>query len=687
MWSSFFFAVAVGAAILYLPGYFMAKSLRLSSFSALMVAPLVTVAVYEILAILYSKVGMSCSWITLSVPLFGAGILLYVASGLFRKSLSHKARGSKGEGSRIAENAILAIAYLSVSVVVALVFFVLPLDGPLSFNQDHDNVHHLNLIRAFVNSGDYSPLTAGWCYQDSIVSPYLSVGGFYPAAWHAVNALLVDFMDVPIPISVNAINFLVIAVVFPLSVCFLNKTLFPENRLIQLCGAFVALAFAAFPWNFLTFGPLYPNLFGMSLLPASVALFVRLIEREKISGAFRDSLLFLLSLVSLAFAHTNSVFSLAIILIPYCIYCILAGRGIVGFIPELTFRKKLLFSIAFMALVLVAWSVLQRISFLQAVVSFRWPSYAAPEQELINIIVLAYKEPFAQIVLSVVLLVGLVTSLSRKRQEWLVASYVLSCVLVFVSATSDGFLKGFLTGFWYTDPVRLAANAVLVAIPLSSIGLASLVEKIGNVLPDSLRCFVPSSSGKVFVPAAAVICSLFVIVNCYPNYQLPGRYYVHTAFGSIEEKLYEINNATRSNLLSPEEKDFLDEVKGIVGDSLVVNSPEDGSFFGYALDDLNVYYRSAGLRDFSNQTAESDSIRLELDELAEDEGVKEAVDSTGAKYVLLLDQGGAITADRHTYGYYNPDEWSGLNAISDETPGLSLILSEGDMRLYEIRVN
>lgn len=31
-----------------------------------------------------------------------------------------------------------------------------------------------------------------------------------------------------------------------------------------------------------------------------------------------------------------------------------------------------------------------------------------------------------------------------------------------------------------------------------------------------------------------------------------------------------------------------------------------------------------------------------------------------------------------------PDTWSGVYAIKDDTPGFELLLSEGDMRLYRI---
>ena len=33
---------------------------------------------------------------------------------------------------------------------------------------------------------------------------------------------------------------------------------------------------------------------------------------------------------------------------------------------------------------------------------------------------------------------------------------------------------------------------------------------------------------------------------------------------------------------------------------------------------------------------------------------------------------------------YEPDKWAGVAAVGDDTPGLEVVLSEGDMRLYRV---
>ena len=73
-----------------------------------------------------------------------------------------------------------------------------------------------------------------------------------------------------------------------------------------------------------------------------------------------------------------------------------------------------------------------------------------------------------------------------------------------------------------------------------------------------------------------------------------------------------------------------------------------------------------------------------MNNIATDKAVQEAVDTIGAKYVIKLDQGDqGVRKNRYLFTY---DEtlWEGIDSIDDTTPGLELMLSEDDMRLYKI---
>ena len=78
------------------------------------------------------------------------------------------------------------------------------------------------------------------------------------------------------------------------------------------------------------------------------------------------------------------------------------------------------------------------------------------------------------------------------------------------------------------------------------------------------------------------------------------------------------------------------------------------------------------------------AIRLRLDEMMDNPNVREAVRHIGAEYVLLLDQGEDEGENRQRFWSYFPDQWAGIENVTGETPGFSIILSEGDMSLLKI---
>ena len=81
--------------------------------------------------------------------------------------------------------------------------------------------------------------------------------------------------------------------------------------------------------------------------------------------------------------------------------------------------------------------------------------------------------------------------------------------------------------------------------------------------------------------------------------------------------------------------------------------------------------------------------RLADGKVADFEGpsdVKAAVDYTGAKYLIKLDNGATFKKGTWLTRYTEKKHkaWSGVDAVNDKTPGFTVVLSKGDMRLYEI---
>ena len=99
---------------------------------------------------------------------------------------------------------------------------------------------------------------------------------------------------------------------------------------------------------------------------------------------------------------------------------------------------------------------------------------------------------------------------------------------------------------------------------------------------------------------------------------------------------------------------------------------------------MNTLFRDIGL---TGRTRSADIIRTRLNEFATNEMVHEAVQETGAQYVLQLDRHVPF-AEGTWLWQYTEDQvpgWFGINSVDDDTPGFTPVLSDGEeMRLYRI---
>ena len=71
-----------------------------------------------------------------------------------------------------------------------------------------------------------------------------------------------------------------------------------------------------------------------------------------------------------------------------------------------------------------------------------------------------------------------------------------------------------------------------------------------------------------------------------------------------------------------------------------------------------------------------------LNSVSSDVGVVDSLKANNIHYLILLDAGrsdGGLYSDP-----YKESEWEGIASVTDETPGFKVLLSEDDMRLYEI---
>lgn len=691
MWDTFVLAVLLGVLFVYVPGYMVLRACAAQRIVALVCAPLVTVAAYSLLPIVYEAIGLACSWETLVLPVFGFGVLVYaVRRGAARfggRGAAHTEDAVGGEllsrETRRFDWLCLGL-YAAVGAVVVGCVFAGTFDNAYSFVQEFDNVHHLNTIRAFVDSGVWSSIPST-LYPENITAfePPFSSEAFYPSAWHCIASLLVDALGVPVALGANALNFILCAIVLPLCMFLLMSALFADKRCIVFFGAFATLAFIAFPWRFLAWGPLLPNLAAFALLPVVLFCFVSALSCSASKHArIVFGCLFLVGLLDFAFTQPNAAFSTGVLLIPFCVdrIVLLCDSRPSG--SRLAFPGAKAFALALFAVAVAAvWIVLFNVPFVHQVVTYSWPSSASVPQALANILTFASMDTVSQPVLGALVLAGFVFVLAKKRYRWVAGSYAIAGFLYVIALSFDGPLKQLLTGFWYTDAMRIAATMVLVAIPLAGAGLYTvgigLVRVIGRLRGAAAKPVVRYG-------AFAIVALAFTAANFYPGYMQAEQQGPTSAFSEQNNFLKVAYSLSGPKLYGSEEIEFVEKVKAAVPEgSLILNEPNDGSVFAYGANGLNVYQRYVSGWGGPTESEQSKTIRRSLDMVAVDPNVAQAVREVGAEYLLQLDQNGKHDGNHFLFSYERND-WFGIDRIDDETPGFEIVLSEGDMRLYRI---
>jgi len=276
-----------------------------------------------------------------------------------------------------------------------------------------------------------------------------------------------------------------------------------------------------------------------------------------------------------------------------------------------------------------------------------------------------------QVALAILVIVGGLYTLHERRYLWLSLSYASMLAIHFLVVATDGRWKHLLAGFWYRDPFRTAASCAILAIPLAALGLYAICRAVAAV-----RAQPSAKRSSVAVPVIAVTAVCVLVYGV----ALPGEgasaFSLITATNTSE---YDMEN---NPYLDATELSFAERCKAVVGDDLVYNFPEDGSAFLYGAVGLHTYYRSLNADFDEGEPAASRTLRLHLNEIGTNANVAAAARDAGVGYVLLLDVGEADVQPH--FLTYDATEWTGVNAVSDDTPGLENVLSEGDMRLYRV---
>lgn len=690
MWGSFIIACIVGLVIIFAPGALMLRSLHFSWTNALACAAPVSAALVTVAGALCQRIGAAGAPLVAIATLALTGVVCALCFGIPVLRARRCGRSAERPEANPVRWRSIAL-YAAVNMALMAYLYLRCLASPESVISFGDNDYHLTVVKAMMDSGSFSTLAVSQ-YPTTLASgevPLLDTG-YYPAGWHAMTALVGSLANISAPMAENVSLFLFTAVAFPLGALALLQRVFPQNRSVVFWGAFAVCACVAFPLRPLLVHQIYPTVAGFACMLAAVSLFFAGVKRQLPKGArWRFALAFALAYIGLAVLHPGAFLAATVFLFVIMLFIVIVpaarsiamkrgggarGNALIG-----------LFAVAWALLGIVAWLVLLDSAALYSTTHFLWEWTVPAWKALTLVIDLGLCLGAPQYVLAVLLWCGFGLCFKHREYLWLAVSALLFCLIFFANAAGDPTVKRLFAGFWYTDPERTAALVAVAIVPLTAIGLSLAAHLVAWLLGKA----VPSWRDAAAMPkaqigiAGAIVLALFLPLNYLAHLvplPLPG---LDGASGfSVTRYALRLESDPETVLIyDADEHAFVDDVKELLDDEdeLLINMPYDGSLYAYPVDDLNVYYKSHLER--SQETEASATIREKLDEIATDDAVRDAVQQTGARYVLKLHQNLASNFDRNQW---KPEEWTGFDDVDDETPGFETVLAKNDMRLYRI---
>lgn len=663
-------AFLTAIVFLFLPGTIIGACLGLPNRLALAVSPAISVAIYSLTGEANKLLNIETSWFAcFAVAMIIAVLLLVIVSISVSRNRQLHERATRY--FRFSSKQVsFALLYVFCGLAASLFMIVLPLGNDLTlFNQAHDNLHHLSATRVFLETGVWSSLDVSNYATD--ISP-LGNPSFYPMGWHFIVAMVSQCTGAHIAVSINIVNIAFISIVYQLGMYALMRQLFPGNHRALAFGSICALAFGYFPWNFMVFGPLYPNMASFCVLPALWSCFIWCLSQRFSLKSIKGLAVFFLGLAGVILLHTNGLFTAYLFLVPFCVHKIGASET-----RLLDSRwKKVVAQIIFIIAAVCLWLIAYDMPAMHYT-THRFPDATSSlVQAIADVATLSLAE-YTQIALAALVAIGGLALLLSKERRWLVIPYLYVCVTLIVICGTGSSLKSLLGGFWYVVDHRIAGMLALFGTPLAAYGLYAVSNGLSKLIN---ACKV-----EMRRPCLGEVCLyiLFVVLFFYPSCELKGLLPV-TNMSSVMKDSLAWEHSPYKGLYDAEERAFVEEVKESVGAEVVIaNYALDGSEFAYGNEGLNVYFRE-GTETWLQNMDVGNIVRCGLSNVRTDEEVRYWVDELGIEYLMVLDYVDLSTASPEELEEIEESPWKDMIKIQDGTPGFELVLSEGDMRLYKI---
>lgn len=615
-WSLALFPALVAVAIVVVPGLLIAVAAGQKGFEAFGVAPAISIAVVAISAILAPRLGITWSlWVPLGfsllLALLAAGIT-FTARRLRFEDAPHRPEEQAVRRTWFSSGQAWAYGALVIAGILLTRNITNAIGNPDWVSQTYDVNFHLNAIRYIVDTGNASSLNvASMTAGDNPVE-------FYPAAWHAIAALILQLTNADVPVIANTMSLVVGAFVWPLSVIYMVRNLFKVTGPTMLVTGAITAAFTGFPLLLIYFGVLYPNSLGVAVMPVGLALLAQLFRAAQTARVSTVPAVFLGILVALgtALAHPNAIMSLLVMVVP--LFAFVASRQIVRAFQRSVNPWVAALQVAGMA------GLLWLIWFLWGVV--RPPQEAGgwePGQSqsgAVGEFITSNPVAMGHLWLISLLVLAGIYPLLRTRMVWLVASWAyIGFFYVAIRSMSweDG--RDWFTGVWYHDPFRVASIVPVIAIPLAVAAVDALVRAL--IAHPRL-----SGLGKPAV-GMGIIAALLTGGIAY------GTQTATYMKSFVETSFWVYHPDEEAALLTQDEYDLLDSLnEHVPEDATIIVNPWTGAGLAYAMSDREVtaYHTNYSLTD------DIEVLNQDLEEVLTNPEVCEVIERHNAKYALFF---------------------------------------------------
>jgi hypothetical protein len=556
-WFSAVPEIVVCVAIMFLPGLPVTYLLGLRGVAAWAVAPVIPITVASIGAIVAPSLGIRLSIWVLLVPSVVIALVVGAIAFLLRRRYPARTPDPRAITYSV-------LAGLGFALAVGLVTTKWSITRPDNFAATFDAVFHHHVLAYIQDTGNGSALSIGGLGIEG-VKP-----AFYPAAWHDLAGILQNLTGTGIPVAANVITIVISLLIWPLGCILLARQLFGPARLpIAVTGA-LSLAFPAFPWTLMGYGTLWPNILGLALVPAGLAVVMSIagLAKEDVIGRGRAWLIAPVLLAATVLAHPNALFSLVVLAVP------ILATWLFIWVRDQQRAGRLVRGLVIAAVLVVGAAVLayliNSLPVVNGIKTTRWRATENMSQAVGEVLLNATNHKAAAWLLSIVVVIGIISCIRQKSRRWLVAGHLLSAALfVMAAGIADDYTAKF-TGFWYNDSWRLAAMVPITGVPLAAIGVLAITAAIKN-RADALTSVKLPDQARSRTTVAAVVVVAFTVVT-FGFYADEKGAFVRDSYAQLDGALGD------RKLITPDKLALMQDAQRIVPpDALVAASPWTGA--------------------------------------------------------------------------------------------------------------